>query len=83
MKKKILNVGMKEFLEWYIDENTIDIILEILRKKGNVEVKDLVCELGYIPVYLIANDRDIDKDDIDNEEIENPTGKYIINIVNK
>lgn len=83
MKKKILNVGMKHFLEWYIDENTIDTILKILRKKGNVKVKDLVCELGYIPVYLIANDRDIDKDDIDNEEIENPTEKYIINIVNK
>ena len=82
-KKITLNVGRKEFLDWYIgDENTITIPIKILREKGMVTVQDLVKDMGYIPLRLIANSGDIIQDDLtESDEIEDPTEKYNIKIV--
>lgn len=76
---KIIQINRKRFCEWYFDESTSSCIsedcIDSLIKKGKFEItlKELLNNLGYIPMDCIVNREEIDPSDIDNDiTLEDP-----------
>lgn len=74
--KKVLRVKKDEFVVWYFDKEVNDSIIEELVDKGMVNLVDVLNDVGYIPISLIENKEDIDKEDMGDDDIEEPSRKY-------
>ena len=81
-KKKTIIVDKKKFCEWYIDEDTRDGLGDncvsglIDEGEYHITLQDCLDDIGYLPLSMIINKEVIDKEDIDDYEIEEPCPKY-------
>lgn len=77
MKKITLFVDRKKFVDWYFDDSTSDSAIDILIEKGKVTLEDCLKGVGYLPLDVIVNKKDIKESDIvDEMEIEEPGEIY-------
>lgn len=83
MNKIELKVDYDEFCNWYFDDITSDSIITDLITDGVVSIKCIADSVGYLPLSLIQNQDDIDKDDIEDEEIVELNNRYKINLLRK
>lgn len=81
--KKVLMVKKDEFVRWYFDEIVNNSIIEQLIDKGTVNLLDVLNDAGYIPISLVENKENIDKEDIgeDEDDIEEPSRKYRLEFI--
>ena len=77
MKKRILYIKRKRFCEWYFDNESIkiignDVIDDLMHSgKYSITLEDCLKQIGYIPVDLIINKKNIfSNEDISDWEIE-------------
>jgi hypothetical protein len=67
------------FIRWYFDSSVnydlINDIVSALKETGKyqVELKDFLSNVGYLPLDMINNANIIDGEDIDNDALENIT----------
>ncbi len=88
MKKAILRINKKDFLDWYFDEEIVsglaDEVYKGLKKKGEhkITLQSIWKGLGYIPLEHIKNKKVIDPLDIlDCDEIEEPSKEYNVKFI--
>lgn len=79
--KPLLNIDKDAFIRWYFDSKEQDEAIDyLLDPKGTGEIRliDILRGVGHIPISLVKNKENVQKEDRDdpNEEIEEPGEIY-------
>lgn len=86
--KKILKIDKEQFIYWYFDSDSIDYIKEdtinnLLRKGySHITMTSILNNIGYLPIRLIINKKDIKNEHICDYELFCPH-KYKLKLIKR
>ena len=90
-KQITLMIDRKKFCDWFFDTSQTEITGQSLVNeliaggKCEMTLQECLDSIGYIPIHIVINKKDIRKEDIDKygQEISEPSSLYIIKLEKK
>jgi len=79
---KTIKVRTDDFCQWYFDKDQLEEMKDecfntlMTGEIYTLDLDNIYERLGYIPIRLVINKEDVDKKDIEDDEIFEPMGLY-------